>query len=119
MGQLESAIERSFVKRCPFPSLKISGAGRGIPDRLVLLPGRPLFIEFKRPGGKPTPLQLHVHEKLRKLGYAVEVHDDADEALRSCTRHVEAARIPKNSSKVALRASCRCFVPGSRFGENF
>ena len=81
----EAAIERSFVKKCPYLTMKMGGPNdRGKPDRIVLIPGgKPLFIEFKRPGEKPTPLQEYVHAELRKLGYDVETHTDAHQALRS------------------------------------
>lgn len=48
---------------------------RGWPDRVVLLPGGVVvFIELKRPvGGKFEPLQLRVHEKLRRMGFTVFV----------------------------------------------
>lgn len=53
----------------------------GIPDRLVLLPGgRALFVELKAPGKKPRKLQLHVHNRLRSLGYRVEVVDSIEAA---------------------------------------
>jgi hypothetical protein len=48
---------------------------RGWPDRIVLLPGGLLlFVELKRPvGGKFEPLQERIHDKLRRLGFAVYV----------------------------------------------
>jgi len=48
----------------------------GLPDRLVLLPGGVIFfVEVKSTGKKPTPVQRLVHEKLRRLGFRVEVID--------------------------------------------
>jgi len=48
----------------------------GLPDRLVLLPGGVVFFaEIKSTGKKPTPIQLLVHEKLRRLGFRVEIID--------------------------------------------
>ena len=50
----------------------------GMPDRIVLLPrGRLAFVEVKRHGEKPRPLQLSHHELLRRLGFRVFVLDDA------------------------------------------
>ena len=49
----------------------------GMPDRLVLLPmGRIAFVEVKRHGEKPRPLQEARHGMLRRLGFAVYVLDD-------------------------------------------
>ena len=50
----------------------------GMPDRLVLLPGgRLAFVEVKRHGEKPRPLQEARHGMLRRLGFKVYVLDDA------------------------------------------
>lgn len=61
---------------------------RGIPDRLVLLPGGIVaFIELKRPvGGAFEPLQERWHGKLRQLGFRVYVCNtkaSVDAALRA------------------------------------
>lgn len=50
----------------------------GMPDRLVLLPiGKIAFVEVKRHGEKPRPLQIARHGLLRRLGFKVYVLDDA------------------------------------------
>jgi hypothetical protein len=49
----------------------------GMPDRLILLPmGRIAFVEVKRKGEKPRPLQESRHGMLRRLGFTVWVLDD-------------------------------------------
>jgi hypothetical protein len=72
----------------------VSPARRNVPDRLVLLPvgrraaGDPdfspieyifgqcvLFVEIKAPGKKPSDGQLREHQRLRALGFRVEVVD--------------------------------------------
>jgi hypothetical protein len=71
--QLALVINRGYY-RCKVK--KIGGPGwRGWPDRMVLYDGGCAhFIELKRPkGGKFEPLQLHTHDMLRKLGFAVFV----------------------------------------------
>ena len=51
----------------------------GMPDRLVLLPhGKFAFIEVKRHGEKPRPLQEARHGLLRRLGFKVYVFDDGE-----------------------------------------
>ena len=78
----EKQIEQKLVKAvrnagglCPkFVSPGIAG----MPDRLILLPGRRLaFVEVKAPGEKPRLLQLHRHAQLRALGFRVHVLDDS------------------------------------------
>lgn len=48
----------------------------GLPDRLCLLPnGRLIFVEVKTTGQKPRKIQLTMHNRLRTLGFEVEVID--------------------------------------------
>lgn len=78
--QLESSIENSFCDwlELQFPkwhAYKLKTLNNsGWPDRLILGPHAVIFfIEFKRPGEKPEPLQKHIHKLLRKLGFKVYV----------------------------------------------
>lgn len=101
MRVLESGIEgkacREVWKKLGVYGLKLHVVGqRGYPDRVFLIPGgRPLLIEFKRPGEVPRDLQAHIHKRLRKLGYQVEVHDDWRDAFEAVKQAVEAAQVPK------------------------
>lgn len=48
----------------------------GLPDRLCLFPDKKvIFVELKTTGMKPRKSQIYVHNKLRKLGFRVEVVD--------------------------------------------
>lgn len=48
----------------------------GLPDRLCLFPGRRIaFVELKTTGQKPRRIQVFMHNKLRSLGFRVEVID--------------------------------------------
>lgn len=75
----EDSVERhlrKLVKDRRGVCLKLNPFGvRGVPDRLVLLPGGVVrFYELKRPvGGRYEPLQLRWHAKLTKLGFVVLV----------------------------------------------
>lgn len=85
----ESDIERKDRQRIEAAggtSLKFVSPGRNhVPDRINLLPVAPehqeivaryfRFAEYKKPGEKPRPGQLREHERLRALGYAVDVID--------------------------------------------
>lgn len=47
----------------------------GIPDLLLLKDGQARFIEVKRPGMRPRPLQQHRIDQLRSMGFDCEVID--------------------------------------------
>ena len=51
----------------------------GVPDGILIDPkGRVVFVEFKRLGKKPTPMQLREHVRLRQHGCEVWVIDSID-----------------------------------------
>lgn len=80
----EREIERKLVSAvksrggiCP---KFVSPGFDGMPDRVVLLPhGKFGFVEVKRPGEKPRPLQTARHRLLRKLGFLVFVLDGEEQ----------------------------------------
>lgn len=79
----EADIEAHLVKRVKeaggIAYKFTSPQRRSVPDRLVLMPGgRAWFAECKRPGAKPTEAQAREHERLRALGFQVEVVDDRE-----------------------------------------
>lgn len=53
---------------------------RGIPDRIILLPkGKVGFVEVKRPGQRPRPIQVKRIKQLRELGFKVFVLDGKEQ----------------------------------------
>ena len=78
---LESKIEDALitaVKKRGGVCWKLTGY-KGMPDRLVLLPGGVVkFIETKRPGEYVRKSQEVVHKELRVLGFEVWVLDNID-----------------------------------------
>ena len=68
---VESAL-RQKVKARGGECYKLT-AIRGIPDRLILLPGGiAAFAETKKPkDGRLSKIQMAIHRKLRKLGFRV------------------------------------------------
>lgn len=80
----EREIERKLVSAvksrggiCP---KFVSPGFDGMPDRVVLLPhGKIGFVEVKRPGEQPRPLQTARHKILRKLGFLVFVLDGEEQ----------------------------------------
>lgn len=80
----EREIERKLVEKvkerggiCP---KFVSPGFDGMPDRVVLLPyGKIGFVEVKKPGEEPRPLQKSRHRILRKLGFLVFVLDGVEQ----------------------------------------
>lgn len=76
----EGVIEDYLLDQCRrhrFLCMKfVSPARDGVPDRIVIAPGRTVFVEVKRPGAEPTRLQLFQHAKMRSFGAQVYVIDD-------------------------------------------
>ena len=77
----EKLLEQKLVKAVKaaggFAPKFTSPGSDGMPDRILLFPGgRVGFVEVKRHGKKPTPLQMARHGMLRKLGFLVYVLDD-------------------------------------------
>lgn len=79
--QVENALI-ARVKSLGGTAEKFTSPGRrSVPDRLVTLPGgRIIFVECKRPGGKPTPKQQLDHDRRRALGCDVRVIDTIEQA---------------------------------------
>lgn len=77
----ERTIERYLIRKIRETggmAYKLTVAGRrGVPDRLLLMPGGQLvFVECKAPGEKPRPEQIREHQRLEALGFTVVVLDD-------------------------------------------
>ena len=80
----ESEIEkhlRAEAKRMGGMAVKFVSPGLdGVPDRIVLLPGRKIaFVELKAPGKKPRPLQVKRMRQLKSLGFPVYVIDGVEQ----------------------------------------
>jgi hypothetical protein len=94
--QLERDIESRSRKRAEAAGkrlMKFTSPGHAfVPDDILLAPIpewlRPVvakyfrFVEFKRTGAKPTAPQKREHERLRSLGFTVEVVDSVEAADR-------------------------------------
>lgn len=70
---LESEIQRRIIKRYEadgYIVVKISLCSRnGFPDLMLLKDGKASFVEVKRPGHKPRPLQEYRLKELRDAGF--------------------------------------------------
>lgn len=55
-----------------------SPANRAVPDYILGKDGFTLFVEFKKPGGKPTAQQQEEHNAMLAARLVVHVIDDVD-----------------------------------------
>lgn len=82
---LEARLRKEIEKRGGVALKLLSQLHRGLPDRLILMPGgRTYFAEIKTTGKNPTKLQRHCHDQLRRLAFPVFVIDsweDLDDVL--------------------------------------
>lgn len=71
---LEKSVEAYLVNECKARgcvALK-QGFHLGIPDRLVILPsGDVVWVELKRPEGRPSAVQRAVMRRLQKMNHSV------------------------------------------------
>jgi hypothetical protein len=74
----------SWAKKNGWLSFKfVSPAQRGVPDRIFMKSGRIVFIEFKRLGGKLSPLQAHTIKKMLDAGCEVHVCDSIEDGCNA------------------------------------
>lgn len=75
--ELESKIQARIIKRLEaqgYYVVKLILTNKnGIPDLLLLKDGKASFVEVKRPGEKPRPLQEYRMKELTELGFECEV----------------------------------------------
>ena len=55
---------------------------KGVPDLLLSVKGKFLAIEVKKPGGKPSQIQLLEQAKIRMTGSRSEIVETVDEAKK-------------------------------------
>lgn len=55
---------------------------KGVPDLILSVKGRFLAIEVKKPGGKPTELQIREQTKIRMTGSRSEIVETFEEAKK-------------------------------------
>lgn len=86
----ETKLKEAVIKRLkrhrdnyePIWWMKIAGSPqqlRGVPDLLIVLRGRAIFVELKQPGKKPTPLQCHRVGEIAAAGASVVLCTSVDE----------------------------------------
>lgn len=62
----------------------------GLPDRLCLFPGgEVVFVELKAFGKKPRKIQALMHQKLKAMGFRVEVIDTPEQIKKIIKEYEE------------------------------
>lgn len=73
----EADIERVFcaqVRTRGGWAVKMESSIRGLPDRMVMLPGgKVIFVELKSDSGKVSFYQARIHQRMQALGFDVRV----------------------------------------------
>lgn len=109
------AAAKTAVRSAGGLALRLSfraGVSTGWPDLACFLPGgRLLMMECKRPGGRAAPLQLHIMETLRDLGFACVICDTSDSARRAIASAMGARAVDDASSQPPDRAARRRALP--------
>ena len=96
--EIEAFLRKMVIKQGGLCLKFVSPAWEGAPDRIILFPGGKIFfVEVKRPGERPRPLQLKRHEELRKLGFSVYVID-GKEQVRDLIQQNGSENLQQNGS---------------------
>lgn len=71
--QVESYLKKKMERVVGVLCWKFISPGiSGVPDRAILLPhGLVIWVEVKRPGAKPRPMQSSIHSLMAKYGHIV------------------------------------------------
>lgn len=91
---LEKEVEgpvKKYAKSLGFWARKFKSEGnRSVPDDVFATPhGQVFFVEFKRPGGKPTPAQEDEHKEMRKNKIKVHVIDNIEDGKALIDAYLE------------------------------
>jgi len=81
--KLERTTEKSFTQFCvslgiACPKLRLATESAW-PDRTLLYKGQAMFLELKRGGERPTPLQMHQLDTLTRFGFNARWSDDFEQ----------------------------------------
>lgn len=90
---LEKDVEFHLVRQCKLRGWLCykfaSPSNRAVPDRVIILPGRVVFVECKAPGRPATNQQKWLHREMIKRGATVRVVDRREQVL-ALMRELEA-----------------------------
>lgn len=119
---LEKKIQKNVVeyaRKKNFIALKVNvGSQRGWPDYVLIDPdGWHVWMEFKKPGEEPEPLQIHRAIQLTERGILVYVIDSEKQGKDAIDVMVS-ARVPEESHEDAPLPGERRIISGPGTREN-
>lgn len=119
---LEAAIESLLVRKVEEVGGRapkfVPVGNRGVPDRLVFLPGgRLVLVELKAPGRRPTKLQLKRHREFRQLGFDVEVIDTKEGVVEFLAREGYTVDMKRRQRRGRPRPQTTGAAPARHDGE--
>jgi VRR-NUC domain. len=119
----KKAVEEPVVKYAVGLGIKVLKINplwaAGWNDRIFFIPGgKPLIIEFKRPGGKVSKLQAQRHKELLRDGYDHHVIDNTEEGKALVRSRLEAYRLHEKSGTVDTGTSGVRTVSRSRAAKD-
>lgn len=79
------------------------GVVPGIPDLCVCHEGRARFIELKALGGRLSPAQREVHERLRRAGFEVEIAHSIEDVATLLDQWA----IPQRRTRTFQKSDCQ------------
>lgn len=101
MAMRESAVEAAlhrYVKKVGGLSFKLAPTVKGIPDRLVILPGGNIhLVELKTSGGRLSPAQLLWHDRAAQRGVTVTVLHSVEEVRAWLARIISHPDYPERT----------------------
>lgn len=93
-SSVEALLHRE-VRKAGGNTFKLAPTIKGIPDRLVLLPGGQVhLVELKAEGGRLSPAQRLWHDRAAALGTTVHVITGSSQARRWVEDHTKGTELP-------------------------
>jgi hypothetical protein len=116
--QIEDKVNKE-VKSWGILCQKVRFVEAGWPDRLYILPnGLHVWIEYKKVGEKPDPLQIYRIEELLLHNCIAGWTDDFTTAIRVLKAFMGAKGLYETSSDTFTRAIIGRVIPGPRSWED-
>jgi hypothetical protein len=88
-SRVEQALRHACEKRGVYIRKFTSPGHVGVPDRIILINGRTIFVETKSPIGDLDPWQIREHHRIRQAGGVVLVIYTLDDVENFAETHLD------------------------------